>query len=239
MRNSPGQAQPVAIAVATATERKACMSLTDANAATRQPRYLQTGIGPLNIEDLVAQLTDIRAAGLVSIGTAGGLIDALPAGSIMLPQQILHENRNPVQVDRGWHGRVTAALAESFAVDTGSLITVERVVREPGAKRSLHTTTGAAAVDMESADLAAAAARAQIPFITLRVVLDTCEDALPPIVTVALDRAGNTQPMRLLAGLLHHPGSLPGLLRIMTRLRIASRVLRQVCRDGRGALLTP
>jgi len=239
MHSSPGKTRPVVFAVATATERKACASLAHTVDATRPSRFLQTGLGPLNSERLAAQLTDIRAAGLVSIGTAGGLIDDLPAGSVLLPTQILRRNHDTLPVDLDWHGRIETALAKRFEVRTDSLITVDHVVREPGQKRGLNAATGAAAVDMESAELATAASRVHIPFITLRVVLDTCADSIPPIVAVALDRAGNPQPLRVLAGLLRRPGNLPGLLRIMARLRTAAGVLRQVCRDGGGALLDP
>lgn len=239
MHNSPGEDRPVVFAVATATERKACKSLAHADGATRRPWYLQTGIGPLNIERLAAQLTDIGAAGLVSIGTAGGLADHVPAGSVLLPKRIMRADRDALRVDRDWHGRIEAALSKRFDVRTDSLVTVDRVVRDPGEKRSLNAATGAAAVDMESADLAAAASRTHIPFITLRVVLDACEDAIPPIIAVALDHAGNPQPARVLSALLRHPGDLPGLLRIVARLRTASRVLQEVCCDGGAALLAP
>ncbi|MGH8210921.1 MAG: hypothetical protein ACREU6_15285, partial [Steroidobacteraceae bacterium] len=77
------------------------------------------------------------------------------------------------------------------------------------------------------------AARAhQLPFIAMRVIVDSAADTLPQAVTAAADGAGHLQVWRLLGALARAPTDLAPLLRLARRYRAASRSLAAVARIG-------
>jgi hypothetical protein len=85
--------------------------------------------------------------------------------------------------------------------------------------------TGPTVVDLESAAYAEAAVAEGIPWLVLRAVSDTADEALPGLLNRALDDGGAIRRGRVLAGLLGHPSALPQLLGLRRRVRGAAEVL--------------
>ncbi len=77
---------------------------------------------------------------------------------------------------------------------------------------------------MESAAIAAVAARARVPFVALRVVVDAQGDALPAGAEKWIDARGNTRSAAALRALVR-PGDWPALWRLALRYRRANAVL--------------
>jgi len=102
----------------------------------------------------------------------------------------------------------------------GRLFSADDVVATPDAKAELARRTGAAAVDMESASVAAAAADAGLPCIAFRVVADGPDDTLPDNVASLVGPDGRTR-LRGLAGFLVSPRRMRLLLRLAVRSRDA------------------
>ena len=82
--------------------------------------------------------------------------------------------------------------------------------------------------------MAQVAAAHGLPFIAVRVIVDTAGDALPRAV-VAASRAGQVQIWRLILGLLMAPAEIAPLVRLARRYRVAIRSLEAVA----GALAAP
>ena len=61
----------------------------------------------------------------------------------------------------------------------------------PSKKKAAFEVAGAMAVDMESAAVAAIAAAHQLPFVALRVIIDTASDALPQSGNRGKSRGGD------------------------------------------------
>jgi multidrug resistance efflux pump len=80
---------------------------------------------------------------------------------------------------------------------------------------------------MESAAVAAIASHHNLPFIAVRVIVDTAADTLPRAVVDA-SRAGRVQIGSLMAGLIVAPGEIGALIRLVQRYRIAIRSLRAI-----------
>jgi len=91
--------------------------------------------------------------------------------------------------------------------------------------------TGAVAVDMESLSIAEVAAAHSLPFVAVRVIVDTATDVLPRAVTAA-NRAGQVSMRRLIGGLALAPLELVALIRLAQRYRAAMRSLAAVARSG-------
>ena len=165
------------------------------------------------------------AAALVSFGLAGGLAqDAMP-GRLMLPRAVLVPGGRRFDVDEPWRGRIAAELGRELEIDDRPLLAADGIVGTPEAKAQA-ATSGAAAVDLESGALAEAAARANLPFVAIRVVADGPRDALPPNISDFVDAAGRSR-LAPVVGAALSPSRWSGLLTLASRYGSARRSLRR------------
>jgi hypothetical protein len=112
------------------------------------------------------------------------------------------------------------------------LLTTEYALETPADKSAARRATGACAVDMESSAVAQVAAAHGVPFIAVRVIVDTACDGIPQTVAGA-SRAGKLRTGRLILGLLRSPLEIAPLLRLARRYRVALRSLRAVASLGK------
>lgn len=201
-----------------------------------------SGIGADNAARAARSLAAAGAAALLSWGVAGALDPALRCGTAVLPHEVLATGRR-FETDRHWRQAVASALQGKVTLDSGALITSDVAVASAAHKASLFQHSGAVAVDMESAAVAAVAAELALPFLALRVVLDTAHDSLPDSVVRSFQARAHGAPGAAAAGaasavgaasaagpriwpLLCAPGDWGGLLRLAAQYRVAGRALR-------------
>ena len=186
-----------------------------------------SGIGRTAAMTAARALIEAGAGALMSFGVAGALDPALKPGSVVLPRE-LSLNHGPRYVcDASWRERVAAELRPLRAVSSGNLLTSDKAIDTPSEKMAAFLGTGAVAVDMEGAGVAEVAAAGNLPFIAVRVIVDTAADRLPAAV-VAASRAGQVKIARLVMGLAASPGEIPGMMRLAQRYRVAMRTLRAI-----------
>jgi adenosylhomocysteine nucleosidase len=157
-------------------------------------------------------------SGLVSFGLAGGLDPTLAPGAVLVPRAVVLGGER-WDADPALSDRLGGGTGHLLAGGGGVLATVE-------AKASMRQATEADAVDLESAAVAHAAARAGVPFAALRAVCDPAERDLPRAALVALDAQGRIGGLRVLAAALARPGELPVLVRLAGDAARARRALR-------------
>lgn len=116
----------------------------------------------------------------------------------------------------------------------GRILTSDRPIGGPREKAAVWRDQGAAAVDMESAGIAQVADQAGLPFVVLRVIVDTSGDELPAAV-IAASAGGRLRIGRLIAGLLRTPVDVAAVIRLSARYRIARGVLGAVAAAGSPA----
>jgi adenosylhomocysteine nucleosidase len=191
-----------------------------------------TGMGGLAAARGAEALLAAGAGALASFGLAGGLDPALHAGAVLLPDEVIGPNGQRLVTSTGWRDRLVAALQPHQLASTGRLLTMPRAVGSVTDKAELFRSTGAAAVDMESLAVAEVAARHQVPFVAVRVVVDSAGDVLPNAVSAAADKEGHLQIWRLMGALALAPGELAPLFRLARRYRAANRSLAAVARCG-------
>ncbi|HEV8573222.1 MAG TPA: hypothetical protein VGR43_00800 [Dehalococcoidia bacterium] len=155
----------------------------------------RTGIGRSAEAATAAVLGSARFAAAISFGTAGGLSPSLRAGSILLCDPVC------VSADCGYcdedgtmaaHARLLEAVREGLGsagipVLSGTSLTVDRGVLTVAEKRRLRESFGHDIVEMESYWVGKAAAHRAVPFLTVRIVTDEAEDALPEAALVGAD----------------------------------------------------
>jgi len=190
-----------------------------------------SGIGPVAAAAAAQALIDSGAGALVSFGLAGGLDPALPAGAIFLPNEVISIDGGRFQTAHAWRERVAGALAEVRPIVCGKLLTSTRIIASVSEKAAAFVETGAVAVDMESLAVAQAAAAHRLPFLTVRVIVDTATDTLPSAVMLSNDASG-LHIWRLIRALSAAPADIVGVIRLARRYRIASRSLRTLARNA-------
>lgn len=190
------------------------------------------GPTPARAEDLAADLVEDQGViALVSFGLCGGLAPWLTPGTLVVADTVLTEDEAPYPTDADWRRALLDRLPGAV---TGPVLGLERVVTSVAEKADLFAETGALAVDTESTGVAAAAARAGVPFLVLRAVADTAGEALPRAALVGVKDDGRVAVGAALAATLRHPAEIPLLIRTARASRAAMKALLRG-----GALLGP
>lgn len=171
---------------------------------------------------LAADLVAEGVAGLVSFGVAGGLAENLVPGDLVLPEVVHATNGGSVKCDERWFEGAFVLLRPQ---NTGDLISSPVPVMTREDKRALQQSSGAVAVDMESFTIAEFARAAGVPFIALRVIIDTADQNIPEAAL-----AGT--PFQVAKKAVKRPGDIPGLLRLGRHMEVAKKTLSRVGRDG-------
>lgn len=190
-----------------------------------------SGMGGVAAATAAAALVHAGCGALVSWGMAGGLDPALRAGTICLPSVIVARDGAAVGTTLHWRESLTAAIAGGRAVVGGKLLSSDHAIANVAAKADAFRSTGAVAVDMESLAVAGVAARHELPFVAVRVIVDAAGDVVPPVV-LASSVAGRVAVARLLLGMMRSPREIPPLLRLAQRYRAATEALAVVARTG-------
>jgi adenosylhomocysteine nucleosidase len=189
---------------------------------------IASGIGRAAAAAGARRLVEAGAGALMSWGLAGGLDPALAPGTIVLPSEVLAADGTRFATTNTWRERLHHALAAGQAVSAGRLLTSRELLSSPADKARAWRRMSAVAVDMESAAVAEIAAQHRLPFLAVRVVVDSAADAVPPALMAAAGEAGAGSIARLLGALARAPAQLPDFIRLVRRYRTASRALARV-----------
>jgi adenosylhomocysteine nucleosidase len=194
-----------------------------------------SGMGSILASAAARRLVDAGALALLSFGFAGGLDPTLSAGSVVLPTEIISGDGARFLTVEEWREQLRLAIAKQRPVTTGKLLSSRQPIGSVADKARAFRETGAAAVDMESLAVAEVAAAHRVPFVAVRVIVDTAADALPRAI-MAASRGGQLNIRRFIGGLAAAPLELIALISLSQRYRLATRSLSAVARAG---LLTP
>lgn len=194
----------------------------------------ESGIGARAAAGAARALADAGVAGLISWGMAGGLDPSLRAGDLVLADAIIDADGRRFAAAPAWQARIAAGLPSTQTVRRGSVYTSPAALDTTAAKQTVFHRTAAVAVDMESAAIAAVAADRGLPFVAIRVIVDTAADSLPRLI-MAASASGQVDLWLLLRGLAAAPGEIGALLRLSRRYQAALRSLRHAARAGVAA----
>ena len=171
---------------------------------------------------------------LVSFGVAGALSPDLKPGDLVLPDAIHMDAQLPVNI--AWRDRLQNLLPAEITVRNGILANSDVPLTGTKAKLDLAQATGACAVDMESAAIAAVAAAAGIPFIAVRAIIDPLQFSPPEALLGAVYPDGGVNPIRLTALILKRSVHLTTLMRMGTGMRAARKTLSRVVQSAGAGL---
>lgn len=168
---------------------------------------LLTGMGKKNAEDSMRKaLRQVRPALVLSCGFAGGLSPLLPS------ETIVFDGADPEM-------EATLLSLGGFGI---RFHCADRVAVTALEKRALRKSTGADAVEMESASIGAVCNEAGIPFATVRVILDAAEEDLPLDFNRLMTAKQEMNYLKLAGALAKSPGKIGELKKFQKRCQSAA-----------------
>ena len=168
---------------------------------------VQTGMGAVRAE--VAARAAPPAGAVLSLGCGGGLVPWMRTGDIVVATEVVSLDRacRPEARRSAW------VPAADIGAQPGAIASSPTVLVST-AEKTAAAGCDAVLVDMESWALATEAARRNVPFAAVRVVLDAHADELP-FLGEAIDPDTGEIVMRAAArALLPRPWSWPAVLRV-------------------------
>jgi adenosylhomocysteine nucleosidase len=145
-----------------------------------------------------AHLQEVRALNpplLILAGLAGALAPDLKIGDV-----IIDGNFSP-----------PAPIA---GARRGKIATAAHIIATPADKAALFRQTGALAVDMETETCREFAAALGVPFLAVRAISDTADQALDPALLNLLDENGRPRLGRVLRHIAGDPRRVAALIRL-------------------------
>lgn len=194
-----------------------------------------SGMGAANAAHAAAGLLQGGAQRLISWGVAGALTPGLKAGALVLPDAVVANDGREFLTDAEWRARLMRFLSD-VTVAGGRLTESAKVSGTAADKHALYARTGAIAVDMESAALAAVAKSGGVPFIAIRAIVDEVDRPIPAAAMLAVNEQGNLNPVRLIRSIAADPRQLRDLLHLANSMRAAQATLKRVAALARSAL---
>jgi adenosylhomocysteine nucleosidase len=177
-------------------------------------QLLITGMGRRNASEQFRKALDrFNPERVLTCGFAGALNPALKIGDVLFDQDF----------DPGLAGKLEAAGAvpAQFHCSTRVAVTVAE-------KAELRRTTGADAVEMESAVIRTLCREQNIPSATIRVISDTADEDLPLDFNALMTSEQKISFPKLALALLKSPQKVPRLMSLQSNTRLAADRLAEV-----------
>lgn len=176
---------------------------------------VSNGPGPnLASDAFAAAFGNQRYDAVISTGFCGGLDPSLEVGSVVCA--------NTVEAPETGRKFVSGELRTCPGAERGTILSLNRVAVSAAEKRSLRAS-GASAVEMEAAAVAAGAERERVPFYCVRVVSDAAGESLPLDFNLYRNREGRFDVRRIGLAALRNPlRIIPGLVSLRRNCALAA-----------------
>lgn len=169
-----------------------------------------------------------RPSVILSTGFAGGLVEGLHTGDLVLAPR-MHSTQDDAVLVCDDH---LMALAREMLTEAGSprhvvadSATAPGMVLTAQEKQRLADCTGAWAVNMEDYWIGKVADEWHVPFLSVRAVLDTFDQQIPGFVAGLGDMTLPGQLLRVIPNLATSPGIISHLIRLSKQAKVAQESL--------------
>jgi len=213
--------------------RRELREIENATGIRSQVEFQVLGVGPERAGAAMAALLENRPSrrhkvdGVLLVGVAGGVDPELETGDLLLADR--HALQNGAAQGAGQaikpdadmlQSAQKAALELSVPIFNGGSLTVDHLVAEPHEREFLRTEYQVYSVNMEDYRAAEAAQNAGVPFLSVRVVLDTASQRLPGYLP-GLARSR----YKVVTKILLMPWRIPTMLHLKRQLQLCQAVL--------------
>jgi adenosylhomocysteine nucleosidase len=162
---------------------------------------------------------------VVSSGVCGGLAPDLKVGELVVPESVLGPGGERLNVTPTRHRQ---AIELAGAARGGTLVTSREVAATAEAKAALYASSGAVAVDLESAIILTHAGSAGCPTLVVRGVSDAAGESVPLELIELMTPEGKLRPGRALALTVTRPRLLPRAVALRQATRLALTAVARV-----------
>ncbi|MEE8321693.1 MAG: hypothetical protein V3R68_07635 [Gammaproteobacteria bacterium] len=196
-----------------------------------------TGTGSDRASTGATKLLAFDVQSLVSWGIAGALDISLRTGDVIIPETIIHASQTFV-TKPDWRQRLCHNMQKNnIRVSSGTIAETDEILTSPETKTHVYNTTGAVAVDMESAAIAAVAAAADIDFMVIRSISDDATTSVPDVVLNHTNCYGRPVQPGFIFEVLRHPNQIKILIHLARSFETARRTLQHIARCTSAKLL--
>ena len=210
--------------------RRELLDIEDATGVKPDVEFRVLGVGPDRAgATLATMLSGSRSNlnGVLLIGVAGGVDPTLETGDLVLADRYALQDgaaqgagQAITPDDQMFKSAEQAAINLSVPMFNGGALTVDHLVSEVEEREAIREQYQASSVNMEDYRVAEAAQNAGVPFISVRVVLDTANQKLPDYLP-GLAKS----PYKVLTNVLLMPWRIPTMLRLKKQLQLCQAVL--------------
>ena len=187
------------------------------------------GIGAERAQKAANQLLEKNVTSLISWGTAGGLVDKLNEGDLILPGKIMSSSGQNYSANANWIKHIHNSLNEnSITIHYDLLANPEKILGSIQQKSEFQKKTGAVAVDMESAAIAKVAMERNVPFIAIRSIVDKSNMFIPACVLQNINEFGQPDILRLTFSSVLSPQQIYPLYQLTRAMSKATNTLNKV-----------
>lgn len=182
---------------------------------------------------MVAELSSSRLEAVVSTGWCGALDPELRESQIVVGTQVV-DLSTQTKFDCG-------SITGNNEFISGVVASQDRIANDAGEKERLRAS-GAIAIDMEAAGVAARAQRAGLPFCCIKVVSDCAQESFPFDLNQFRTSEGRIARGKIVVQALTHPNRLPVLFQLKRRTGDAATALGEFlvsCRISAGSETAP
>jgi adenosylhomocysteine nucleosidase len=165
---------------------------------------------------LMAELSSSRLEAVVSAGYCGAIDPELRELQIIVATQIIDQTNN--------ESFECAPVTADTQFVSGPVLSQNEIAHDATAKEQLRAS-GAIAVDMEAAGVAARAKRAGLPFACIKVVSDAALESLPINFNEMRTTEGRLARGKIVMHALTRPNVIPALVRLKKRAEEGAKVL--------------
>jgi len=181
---------------------------------------VEAGTGPVRARRATLALLDAhRPAWIISTGFAGALQPELKIGNIVVANEIVGLQGEPLKIDVGMNSDPARGL------HVGRTLTVDKMIRTIIEKQTLSAQTGAIAVDMESLAVATVCRETKTRFMAVRAISDDMSADLPPEVLSLVGETGAIRFGAVIGSLWKRPSSIKDMWRMREHAMDASEKL--------------
>jgi adenosylhomocysteine nucleosidase len=168
---------------------------------------LETGVGHEAAMRAVADAYQLhRPKWVLSAGFAGALVADLRRGHMLMANRLLNLEAEQLGVGLKLDSQT---VASNPSLHTGSLLTVDQLIRTTAEKEKLAGEYGAVACDMESFAIAELCRQLQTRFLSVRIISDSLSDELPKEIERLMEQTSTASKLGAAAGaVFHRPSSV-------------------------------
>ena len=188
------------------------------------------GVGPRRSGNAMTEAlsrSKRKPEGVLMLGVAGAVDPGMESGEVILADSYALDTKEDTADDISPDPDMLE-IAEAVAADLRmpvrrtSSLTVDHLIVEGSERRELREKYGVGSVNMEDHAVASAARKADVPFLSVRTILDTAEQSIPGYLP-GLSKGRSA----VLTEIMLKPWRIPTLMRLKSQMDLCQSVLTQ------------